>query len=63
MVEEPDRLPLGKQVLVHVLPDDPNKVLLLTGGLHPERYEDLDLEELRPELWAAYETLCWDLWL
>ena len=26
-------------------------------------YEDLDLEELRPEIWAAYETVYWDLGL
>ena len=52
---------MGKQVLGHVLPDKPNEALLLTGGSDPERYEDLNLEELRPEIWAAYETLCWDL--
>ena len=63
MVEEPDRPPLGKQVLGHVLPDDPNEALSLTGGSDPERYKDLDSEELRPETWAAYETLCWDLGL
>ena len=57
MVEEPDRPPLGKQVLGHVLPDEPNEALSLTGGSEPNRYEDLDLEEFQPEIWAAYKTL------